>query len=87
MSGIRAKLGWLRRRPKQLTNDYKNSKRIKNANRSPNRIYYFGVPEHSNLGDLAQCFCIRKYLKKYFPEYEVTEVFTRNYLDNSFGTI
>lgn len=38
-----------------------------------------------NLGDLAQCFCIRKYLKKYFPEYEVTEVFTRNYLDNSFG--
>jgi len=25
MSGIRAKLGWLRRRPKQLTNDYKNS--------------------------------------------------------------
>ena len=64
MSGIRAKLGWLRRRPKQLTNDYKNSKRIKNANRSPNRIYYFGVPEHSNLGDLAQCFCIKDLNRK-----------------------
>lgn len=48
-------------------------------------IYYFGVPEHSNLGDLAQCYCIRRYFEKYFSDYAVIEVFSRNYLDNSFG--
>ena len=85
MIRIRAFLGRIRRLPKQTAMDYKNSRLIKTKQQIGKKIYYFGVPEHSNLGDLAQCFCIRKYLKKYFPEYEVTEVFTRNYLDNSFG--
>lgn len=85
MIRIRAFLGRIRRLPKQTAMDYKNSRLIKTKQQIGKKIYYFGVPENSNLGDLAQCFCIRKYLKKYFPEYEVTEVFTRNYLDNSFG--
>ena len=85
MIRIRAFLGRIRRLPKQTAMDYKNSRLMKTKQQIGKKIYYFGVPEHSNLGDLAQCFCIRKYLEKYFPEYEVTEVFTRNYLDNSFG--
>lgn len=85
MIRIRAFLGRIRRLPKQTVMDYKNSRLMKTKQQIGKKIYYFGVPEHSNLGDLAQCFCIRKYLEKYFPEYEVTEVFTRNYLDNSFG--
>jgi Exopolysaccharide biosynthesis protein len=37
-------------------------------------IYYFGSPTHANLGDLAQAMCIRKWLKKHFPENHVTEI-------------
>lgn len=37
-------------------------------------IYYFGIPMHPNLGDLAQCVCIREFLKENYPEYEVIEV-------------
>lgn len=85
MANLRAKLGWLRRRPHQIVRDYRNIKRIKAMTASSKKAYYFGVPEHSNLGDLAQCYCIRKYLEKYYMDYEAVEVFTRNYLDNSFG--
>lgn len=85
MSKIRTTLGWLRRLPKQTIRDYKMIRAIKEKNKSNYYIYYFGVPEHSNLGDLAQCYCIRRYFEKYFSDYEVIEVFSRNYLDNSFG--
>ena len=85
MKNIRAKLGWLRRRPHQVFFDYRNIKKIKDNINEKKYIYYFGVPEHSNLGDLAQCYCIRRYFNKYFSDYEVIEVFSRNYLDNSFG--
>ena len=85
MSKIRTTLGWLRRRPGQIMRDYKTVSEIKLKEQSKQYIYYFGVPEHSNLGDLAQCYCIRRYFEKYFSDYAVIEVFSRNYLDNSFG--
>jgi len=34
-------------------------------------VFYFGVPIHKNLGDLAQTYCALKYFEKYWPEYEV----------------
>lgn len=85
MGRIRTYLGWLRRRPRQLWNDYHEIKAIKKKNTAGKKAYYFGVPEHSNLGDLAQCYCIRRFLSLYFSDYEVIEVFTRNYLDNTLG--
>lgn len=85
MGKLRTKLGWIKRRPHQLINDYKNICEIKKKDISSKHIYYFGVPEHSNLGDFAQYYCIRKYFEKYFSDYDVIEVFTRNYLENSFG--
>ncbi|KAF5033032.1 Polysaccharide pyruvyl transferase [anaerobic digester metagenome] len=86
MGGIRANLGWLRRLPKQLLNDKKYINGIKSkVTDGATKAFYFGVPEHSNLGDLAQCYCIRLFLNKYYPEYEVLEIFSRNYLDNTFG--
>lgn len=41
-----------------------------------NRIIYIGVPVHNNLGDLAQGVCIRKWIRKHFPDYEVLEIET-----------
>lgn len=85
MNKIRTTLGWIRRLPGQIIRDYRVINKIKQKNKSKYHIYYFGVPEHSNLGDLAQYYCIKRYFEKYFSDYEVIEIFSRNYLDNSFG--
>lgn len=82
---LRAFLGRIKRKPYQIIKDYKIVNSIRNKNIAGRKIYYFGVPEHSNLGDMAQCYCIRRYFKKFFPEYTVVEILTRNYLDNCFG--
>ena len=82
---LKAFLGRIKRKPYQIFNDYKTVNSIRNSNIEGSKIYYFGVPEHSNLGDMAQCYCIRRYFKKFFPEYNVVEILTRNYLDNCFG--
>lgn len=35
------------------------------------RVYYFGITEHPNLGDMAQCYCIQKWIGDNYPEYEL----------------
>ncbi len=34
-------------------------------------IYVFGAPDHSNLGDNAQSYCIISWAKKHFPQHKV----------------
>ena len=48
------------------------------------RILYFGIPMHTNLGDQAQKYCIRKWLNENYPEYEVIEIPTRVVVDTRF---
>lgn len=79
---IRGVLGYLRRLPARVMRDLRYSKYVKSISNSKPKIYYFGVPEHSNLGDLAQMYCIRKYLEEFFHDYIVIEVPSRIYLDN-----
>ena len=45
------------------------------------KIFYFGIPMHSNLGDLAQYVCIRDFLSEYFSEYNVIEIDSLAYLN------
>lgn len=85
MGKIRVWLGRMRRLPNQIIQDKKVVDTIKKTSKYQKTIFYFGVPEHSNLGDMAQYFCIKTYIGKYFPDYQIQEVFTRNYLDNTFG--
>lgn len=59
---------------KELYNSTK--KRILSERKGLHRIYYLGIPAHSNLGDLAQGMCIRRWLKKHFPDYQVIEIET-----------
>ncbi len=37
-------------------------------------IFYFGVTDHSNLGDLAQRYCITNWIKENYPDYELIMV-------------
>ncbi|HHT67305.1 MAG TPA: hypothetical protein GX010_03670 [Erysipelotrichaceae bacterium] len=56
---------------------YKTEKEIKKGiTSSRKKIYYIGIPAHANLGDLAQGMCIRRWLKKNYPEYYIVEIET-----------
>lgn len=35
------------------------------------RIYYLGITPHSNLGDMAQHYCICKWIEENYPQYEL----------------
>lgn len=45
-------------------------------------IFYFGIPMHSNVGDLAQCMCIRKWIHKWYPDANVIEVDSKVYMNS-----
>jgi len=51
------------------------------------RVFYFGVTEHSNLGDLAQYYCIKKWIKENYPTYELYEFEATTIVDNRFNFI
>lgn len=86
MDNLRVKIGWLRRLPGRTVTDILRVCRLKKQlESSTDKIVYFGVPEHSNLGDMAQYYCIRRFFEKYYREYTVIDVPSRNYLNNTFG--
>lgn len=49
-----------------------------------NVIFYIGVPAHTNLGDLAQGVCIRRWLKKHYPDRQVIEIETNALVNTHF---
>ncbi|MBE9467745.1 MAG: polysaccharide pyruvyl transferase family protein [Bacteroidetes bacterium] len=51
------------------------------------KIFYFGITEHSNLGDLAQYYCIQKWLKENYPQYEIFEFESTTVIDSRFNFI
>lgn len=51
--------------------------------RTEKRIFYFGIPMHSNIGDLAQCVCIRKFFKREYPDYRVVEIDSTVFMDST----
>lgn len=58
----------------------------RNANLSKNqkKILYFGIPEHNNLGDIAQTYCTRMWIKENYPDRIVIEAKTRVTFDRKF---
>lgn len=51
------------------------------------RVFYLGITEHSNLGDLAQYYCIKRWLKMNFFENEIIEFESTTVVDKRFGFI
>ena len=67
---------------------YFSTKKVLNeAERMNNRIFYIGVPIHANLGDLAQGVCIRKWLKKHYPDKNVVEIKTNSLVNTYFSLL
>ena len=64
---------------------FKRKTHVFHGRKRAKRILYFGIPMHTNLGDQAQKYCIRKWLKENYPDYEVLEIPTRIVADERFG--
>ena len=56
-------------------NEHYWKKQIRRLNQCDNsgkpRIFYLGITARPNLGDMAQHYCIKKWIKEFFPEYEL----------------
>ena len=50
------------------------SNQLRELSKNANHIFYCGRPMHSNLGDLAQYVCIRKWLITHFMNYNLVEL-------------
>ena len=66
---------------------WKTSKILKNIQRNGNIIFYLGVPAHSNLGDLAQGMCIRRWLRKNYPDRQIVEIETDALVNTRFSLL
>lgn len=64
---------------------FRRKTRVFAGRHTQKRILYFGIPMHPNLGDQAQKYCIRKWLKEFYPDYDVLEIPTRIVVDERFG--
>lgn len=51
------------------------------------KVFYFGVPIHENLGDAAQMYCIRKWVHTNYPNRELVEIETFPTYNNSVRNI
>ena len=51
------------------------------------RVFYMGITEHANLGDMAQHFCILKWIRENYPDYELVKFESSVITDNRFGFI
>ncbi len=63
---------------------FKKKTRIFHSQTGSRRILYFGIPMHPNLGDQAQKYCIRKWIRENYPNYDVLEIPTRIVVDEQF---
>ena len=47
-------------------------------------IYFVGVPMHKNMGDQAQKYCIDRWLKNNYPDYDIVHFFTWPFYNRDF---
>lgn len=50
----------------------------------PNRVFYLGITQHSNLGDMAQHYCIKKWISDNYPTYELIMFEATTVIDKRF---
>lgn len=49
------------------------------------KIFYFGITEHSNLGDLAQYYCIKRWIRENYPDVKCYEFESTTVVDERFN--
>ena len=51
------------------------------------RVFYLGITEHSNLGDMAQHYCIKNWIEENYPSFELVMFEATTVVDKRFGFI
>lgn len=49
----------------------RESNRLVRLEPADKRLFYLGITAHSNLGDMAQHYCIRKWIDQYYSDYKL----------------
>ncbi len=73
----------VKRRIHRFFYNYKATKKLSDCT-GQKKIFYLGVTEHSNMGDMAQCYCIRNWIKENFSEYTLYEFKASTVVDKRF---
>lgn len=58
--------------------------RVQDSAAAARRIFFCGVPIHSNMGDQAQRYCIWQWCKENYPDYTIVELPTWPFYDKKF---
>ena len=58
-------------RHRKQKEESKKCKQFERLRQGVSRIFYFGITIHPNLGDLAQRYCITKWIKENYPNHEL----------------
>lgn len=61
--------------------------RFLDENRGQKRIFYLGVTAHRNLGDLAQHYCINRWLENYCADYKIGRIESDTVVNPKLGFI
>lgn len=61
------------------------SKAKQSCKKNTQKVFYIGIPHHSNLGDLAQYLCIQNMLKNQLPDYHVVEFWNEHIYNTDKG--
>ncbi len=71
-------LGWIYRPIKKAIIEYRKKayrtaevRRLERVSTQSPHAFYFGITEQPNLGDMAQHYCIKKWIKENYPDYEM----------------
>lgn len=67
---------------KKIANESKE--KLKGINITDNNIFYFGIPMHTNLGDLAQTYCTWQWCEENYPTWKVYSFQSFACYDNEF---
>ena len=58
---------------------------VKQAKGDHKKLYYFGMPEHANLGDQGQYYCLKNWMKEHYSDYQLVECYSSIVLDPKSG--
>lgn len=76
---------------KELPTRQAEIKRLEEIKPGEKRIFYLGITEHTNLGDMAQHYCIKNWISQNYPDFELvmfgSKIITDPKFTNKFLTV
>lgn len=60
---------------------------IKTCNNNDSYVYYLGITEHANLGDMGQHYCILKWISENYPNHKLVKFESSTVTDSRFNFV